>query len=63
MWLIHFIALHFITQDAINSFMESVKQKDLLTNVLGVVKEELPEVYAALIGTYVSTYIACQRSS
>ena len=33
------------------SFIESVKQKELLTSVLSVVKEELPEVYAALIGT------------
>lgn len=41
--------------------MESVKQKDLLVNVLGVVKEELPEVYAALIGTHISTYISLQN--
>ena len=52
---------HLSPQDAINSFMESVKQKDLLVNVLGVVKEELPEVYAALIGTHTSTYISLQN--
>ena len=38
-------------QDTLTSFIESVKQKELLTSVLSVVKEELPEVYAALIGT------------
>jgi hypothetical protein len=37
-------------QDTLTSFIESVKQKELLTSVLGAVKEELPEVYAALIG-------------
>ena len=38
-------------QDTLTSFIESVKQKELLTSVLSIVKEELPEVYAALIGT------------
>ena len=36
------------------SFIESVKQKELLTSVLAIVKVELPEVYAALIGTHVT---------
>ena len=37
-------------QDTLTSFIESVKQKELLTSVLAIVKVELPEVYAALIG-------------
>lgn len=41
-------------QDTLTSFIESVKQKELLTSVLAIVKVELPEVYAALIGTYVT---------
>lgn len=32
-----------------------MKQRDLLAQVLGAVKEELPEVYSALIGTCVHT--------
>lgn len=45
-------------QDTLTSFIESVKQKELLTSVLSIVKVELPEVYAALIGTYI-THIIC----
>jgi hypothetical protein len=39
-----------LSKGTLNSFIESVKQRDLLGQVMGAVKSDLPEVYAALIG-------------
>jgi pheromone shutdown protein TraB len=39
-----------LSKGTLNSFIESVKQRDLLTQVMGAVKTDLPEVYGALIG-------------
>lgn len=37
------------TKDTISSFVDSMKQKDLLASVMAAVREELPAVYSALI--------------
>ena len=39
-----------ITKETLNQFLDSMKQKDLLTNVMLAVREEMPYVYTALIG-------------
>ena len=38
-----------ITKEALNQFLDSMKQKDLLDNVMLAVREEMPYVYTALI--------------
>ena len=38
-----------ITKETLNQFLDSMKQKDLLDNVMLAVREEMPYVYTALI--------------
>jgi hypothetical protein len=39
-----------ITKETLNQFVEGVKEKNLLTNVMHAVRDEIPLVHAALVG-------------